>query len=557
MNEWTDYLLKNDVDGAQSYYTIDGQPLGEKKVWLQNDYVKFLRFAQWKINKEGFGVAGMITDNSYIDNVTFRGMRQSLMKTFNEIYILDLHGNSLKKETTHEGGKDENVFDIRQGVAIALFIKQKDKEGCRVYHSEYYGLREEKYNFLDSEIISDKYNKINPEASWYLFKDRDDKLLKSYKRLYSINEVFPYNNAGLYTARDNLTIQFTEEKIWNTVVNFSKLDIEVAREAYSLGKDVRDWKVELAQKDLISTGLDKSFIKQILYRPFDFRYTYYTGRGRGFICMPRKEVMKHLLNPNIALTVGRQGQVVGNEHNWNLVFVTNSLVDYNLYYRGGELVFPLYIYPDKEKHDLFSTSQKEKEANINPEILELLKTNYKTPLLAKERGRGEVGITPEEILYYIYGIFYSNTYREKYAEFLKIDFPRVPFTKNYKLFKQIGELGKELTELHLMKSGKLDKPVSKYEGKGENDKIEKVNYNEEENRIYINSEKYFTGITPELWNYHIGGYQVLNKYLKDRKDRQMEDPRYYSKIVTAIKETIELQKQLDKIYDEVEKSLIN
>lgn len=187
---------------------------------------------------------------------------------------------------------------------------------------------------------------------------------------------------------------------------------------------------------------------------------------------------------------------------------------------------------------------KDKIPNIDKAVYEKLNNTYKKKL------------KPEEILYYIYAVFYSNTYRRKFAEFLKIDFPRVPFTSDYKVFSKMTALGKQLTDLHLMKSDLLNKPISKYQGKGDNDRIEKVTYAEKEQRIYINNEKYFDNVSPELWNYQIGGYQVLQKYLKDRKDHTMNDPRYYCHIVTAIDKTIALQNQIDKIYNKLEKELI-
>ena len=556
-NAWTEKLLKDDIDGAQSYYTVDGVPLGEKNPkWLQDDYVKFLRFAQWKIHQAGFGIVGMITNHSYLDNPTFRGMRQSLMHTFNEIYILDLHGNSLKKERTPEDGKDENVFDIRQGVAIALFIKQKAKKGCKVFHADLYGLREVKYDWLENNCLQQKnYKTIEPESPYYFLVRRDTDKIKKYLTWKAINEIFPVNSNGLFTARDNLTIKWSEHEVYNTVLNFSKMDTELARQAYQLGDDSRDWKVKLAQKDLNESGLSKGNIKPILYRPFDVRFTYYTGKSRGFHCMPRPSIMHNMFKENLGLTAGRQGHVVGKKHGWNLAFVTNNIIDLNLYYRGGELLFPLYLYKEKEsKKSHFKTlmlfepeaayDSKDRIPNIDKTVYDKLNKTYKKKL------------TPEEIFYYIYAVFYSNIYREKYAEFLKIDFPRVPFTTDYKVFSTMADYGQQLSDLHLMRSDLLNKPIAKYQGSGDNDKIEKIIYSEEEQRIYINKEKYFDNVSSELWNYQIGGYQVLQKYLKDRKDRNMEDPGYYCRIVTAIDKTIALQNRIDKIYNDVEKGLI-
>lgn len=548
-NQWTELLLKEDVVDRveiQNYYKVDEQPLGEKNPkWLQDDYVKFLRFAQWKIQKSGYGMVGMITNHSYLDNPTFRGMRQSLLKTFDEIYILDLHGNGLKKETTPNGGKDENVFDIRQGVAIALFVKNKKSKVSKVFNADLFGLREEKYDWLDkNDFQKGNYAQIDPQSPYYFFIKRDTEKIKQYLNWKQINELFPVNSNGLFTARDGLTIRFTEHDIWNTVLNFSKLDPEIARDAYDLGKDVRDWKVTFAQKDLKESGLKRDKIVPILYRPFDIRFTYYTGKSRGFHCMPRPSIMRNMLKENLGLTVGRQGHVIGQKHSWNLAFITNNIIDLNLYYRGGELLLPVYLYPDENKKDLFNQHQTDKEPNIPFAIFEKLQSVYgKKP-------------SSEDILYYIYGVFYSNIYRETYAEFLKIDFPRVPFTADYGLFKKLVYLGKQIADLHLLKSPALDPPVAKYQGSGTNDRIDKITYKEDEQRIYINKDKYFEGIAPEVWDYHIGGYQVLHKYLKDRKGRNMDDAPRYCRIVTALSKTIEIQKQIDGIYPEVEKELV-
>jgi len=545
INEWTERLLKEDIDGTQSYYKVDGQPLGEKKLWLQDDYVKFLRFAQWKIQTSGYGIVGMITNHSYLDNPTFRGMRQSLMKTFDEIYILDLHGNSLKKETTPDGSKDENVFDIRQGVAIALFIKNKKPKESQVFHLDKYGLREEKYDWLDHNELNEKnYHEIKPASPWYFFIPRNISHIQKYLKWKKINEIFLTNTVGFVTGRDSMTIAFSENEIWTRVNNFIRLDTELARESYTLGKDSRDWKVLNAKNDLISTGPSRDLIKRVSYRPFDCRFTYYTGKSRGFYSSPQRAIIRHMLKENIGLTVGRQ---VKASKEWRHCLISNEIIESTfISNKTSEITYilPLYIYPDEEKKDLFNQHKTEKQPNIPRALFEKLSVAY---------GQNP---TPEDILYYIYGVFYSNIYRQTYAEFLKIDFPRVPFTTDYDLFKEIGKLGKDLADLHLLKSPALDPPIAKYQGSGDNDRIEKITYKEDEQRIYINNDKYFEGITPETWNYHIGGYQVLNKYLKDRKNRIMDDAPHYCRIVTALGKTIEIQANIDKIYPEVEKELI-
>ncbi len=536
------------------YKVIDGKWLKEKNPkWLQDDYVKFIRFAQWKIDRAGEGILGFITNHSYLDNPTFRGMRQSLMKSFNEIYILDLHGNSLKKEKCPDGSKDENVFDIRQGVAIALFVKTRGKKGCKVYHSERWGLRDEKYEWLQkNDIKSTKWKRLSPKSEYYFYIPRDEKLLKAYEQFPKITEVFAVNSVGIVTARDNLTINWNPNGVWTTVQNFAEMDRELARIAYKLGKDVRDWKVELAQKDLLHSGLDKNKIVPILYRPFDIRYTYYTGKSRGFHCMPRPKVMRHMLQENLSLCVGRAGQVVGREKPWNVVFCSDCVEDFNLFYRGGNVNFPLYLYPKKDNPKRQSSGSTlmlfepqaeygSKTPNLSSKIVKHLRRNFgKTP-------------TPEEIFFYVYAILYSATYRTKYAEFLRSDFPRIPFTKDFELFSRMNTHGKRLIQLHLLQSSDLKPPIAKFLGKGDNI-VEKLRCGRNERRVYFNQGQYFEGISKEVWEYQIGGYQVCHKWLKDRKRRALstDDIKHYCKIATAIQKTIEIQKEIDGKYPKVE-----
>ncbi len=554
INKWTEQLLKDDMDGAQSYYKVDGKPLGEKNPkWLQDDYVKFLRFAQWKIQKSGYGIVGMITNHSYLDNPTFRGMRQSLMKTFDEIYILNLHGNSLKKETTPEGGKDENVFDIRQGVDIALFIRNKKRGKAKIYYHDLFGLREKKYEWLSKRTLAKKdYEQIKPESPYYFLVKRDTEKIQQYLKWNKINEIFPVSSVGIVTSRDNFIIGFEKRELKNRLLQFRNLaqSDEIISQVFNL-KEKKNWKIKEARKNVAKIQDLDFYIKEILYRPFDKRFIFY---HQALIERMRQDVMRHMLQENIGLTVGRQGQVVGLEHSWNLAFISKDIIDLNLFYRGGELLFPLYLYPDhqKKKTKIGSTimivfeEEKDygKKPNISPFIFEKSEEAFgKRP-------------SPEEILFYIYGILYSNIYRETYLEFLKIDFPRVPFTANLKMFRKMSALGKEIADLHLLKSPALDPPVAKYQGSGTNDRIEKIIYKEDDQRVYVNKEKYFEGVAPEVWNYHIGGYQVLHKYLKDRKGRNMEDAPRYCRIVTAVSKTIELQKNIDEIYPEIERALI-
>jgi predicted helicase len=577
----------------EDYKLIDGKPLGEKNPkWLQDDYVKFIRFAQWKIDQAGEGILGFITNHSYLDNPTFRGMRQSLLNSFHEIYILNLHGNTLKKEKCPNGSKDQNVFDIRQGVAIALFIKKQEKKEellhpmlrpppqrgifdkketkvkpkkhkCNVYHAEIWGMRQYKYDWLlKKDIKITKWKKLSPKPEFYFFIPKSERLLKTYNKYPKINEIFPLNSVGIVTARDSFVIDCDKEALKRRIRMFrnEKTPDKLIRQTYHL-KDKANWKLKTAREGLRKDKNWEDSIKEILYRPFDIQWIFYHDE---VIESSRREVMCHMMQENLGLCVGRAGQVVGIEKPWNVVFISQNIVDLNLFYRGGELFFPLYLYqvknnPGKRHSDnvvmLFEpkADYESKRPNLSPALIEQLSESYKkTP-------------TPEQILFYIYAVLYSDIYRAKYAGFLKTDFPRIPFTESYKIFSKMAKYGEKLVALHLLRLEELQPPIIKFQGKPTcaadaagrgNKKVEKVRYEKE--RIYVNKDQYFERIKQEIWEYQIGGYQVCAKWLKDRKGRplSLDDIKHYCNIVTALKKTIETQKAIDKIYLDVEKSVV-
>lgn len=535
----------------ENYKIIDGAWFGEKKHWLNNDYVKFIRFAQWKIDQSGNGILGFITDNSYLDNPTFRGMRQSLMSSFDEMYILDLHGNSNKKEIAPDGSKDENVFDIRQGVSIVFFIKLKKGKTKQIVHQDLFGLRENKYAWLEKHNIQNiKWNNLEPKSPYYFLIPRDEKHSKGYQKFISVQDIFAINVTGIVTARDKFVIDFSETILKRRIEEFrgNLIDEETLVHRYKL-KDTRGWKISNAREELRKDKNWDSYFSTILYRPFDVRSIYYTEK---MVDWGRQEVMKHMVEGNIGLIVPKQFKEVPG------AFISSTLVGhktvsaYDINY-----FFPLFLYTSKQEKRKSSlvqilmfepeTDYQSKQANIKPELFEDLKNKFKKV------------VSPEEIFYYIYAVLYSNIYRKKYEEFLKMEFPRVPFTKNYKLFIQLGKLGKQLADLHLLKSKELDKTISKFYGDGIN-KVEKPRFDfaqRDNGKVWINSEQYFNGVKEEVWNYQIGGYQVCEKWLKDRKGRTLgtEEIKTYCKIVTALSKTINLQKEIDMYYGDVEKTV--
>ncbi|MDD3536560.1 MAG: DNA methyltransferase, partial [Candidatus Cloacimonetes bacterium] len=459
---------------------------------------------------------------------------QSLMDTFDEIYILDLHGNVKKKEKSPDGGKDENVFDIQQGTAIVLMVKGTEDKEKKVYHQELYGLREDKFDWLNSKRFSSRnYKVIKPKAPFYLFRP-ETKGSEYYLKWHSLPEIFPINSVGIVTARDGLTIKESEQELRNTIHQFAALEPEMARIAYRLGKDARDWKIEWAQRDLKESGLDDKNIVPILYRPFDTRYTYYTGNSSGFHCRPRNEVMRHMRGENLALISVRQVA----EGIFNHVLITDIIAEsrITLSNKGIGYLFPLYLYPNAAKEDRWDGTQR--DYNIAAKLLERLQKQWQD-------------FKPEQLFYYVYAILHSKLYRERFSQYLRLDFPRIPFTEDYELFSKLADCGKELADLHLLKSPRLSKLMIRYLGKGTNDQVDEIKYDAKKGTLRINADKHFEGITPDIWNYHIGGYQVLNKYLKDRKGRTLIDPIHYCRVATALAHTSELQTKIDELFPKI------
>jgi len=508
---------------------------------LSDDYIKFIRFAHWKIEQAGEGIIGMITNNSYLSGLIHRGMRKKLGESFNEIYILNLHGNSRIGEKCPDGSKDENVFDIQQGVSIALFIKSKSKADIgKVYYGDLYGLREIKYECLDkNDIKSTEWEELKPTEPFHFFIKKDFSLQAEYDTFWAVQEMFIKSSSGVKTHRDHLLIGFTKEEVKQRIGTFnSDLPDELVKQGLDL-KDTRDWKIKNARDSVKRLDWTK-YIRLYSYRPFDIRDICYIQNLIDRGC-DRWELMQNFFEENLGIvTIRSEAKQVDFSH----AFIADSVTD--IHYAGGQTyVFPLFLYASNDKEDLFNfeKADKQRQPNINQKVLTALTEAFKKKP------------SPEEIFFYIYSVLYSTTYRSKYAEFLKIDFPRVPFTKDYKLFTKMAEYGKQLVDLHLLKSPDLDPPIAKFQGKG-NDKVEKVKY--EDGRVAINKDQYFEGIKPEVWQYQIGGYQVCEKWLKDRKGRSLslEDMKHYCKVVTALSKTIEIQKAIDEIYPEAEKETL-
>ncbi|MCX6654314.1 MAG: hypothetical protein NTY03_04235, partial [Candidatus Bathyarchaeota archaeon] len=529
----------------EPYYSINGQPLGERNPrGLQDDFVKFIRFAESLLNQTGNGVFGYITNNSYFDNPTYRGMRHSLLKSYSIIFLLDLHGNSNLPRRTIEQLADENVFAIKQGVGITLAKKvtEQSKETC-VYYKDLLASRSEKYDWLlKHSALTTEWQILHPRHTHWLFLPVNLDLSSEYEQYSKISEIMPLNSVGLYTARDDFAVAWSYNEIENRLKNFIKIPIEEARSRFALGKDTTEWQVQSAQEDVKNNGLIKDNITQIAYRPFDLRFTYYSGQSRGYMCRPRPEVMRHLLKRrNIALCFMRRSR----EDSISNFFVISQVVDKSILSSADNAnVAPLWLYPE-EKTSSFSQNSR---PNFSSEFLHQLSARLgvvKTGTYGLSNA-----ITPVDIFHYIYAVFHSPNYRSRYAEFLKIDFPRFPLTGNLEMFRVLAKLGGELVTLHLMESPEIDQHHTEFIGK-QYLEVEKISWSKQTVWINKNQTTGFKGVPDTVWNFNIGGYQVCEKWLKDRKGRTLskEDLYHYQKIISALAETIHLMHEIDEVIE--------
>ncbi len=572
----TDLLHGRDSQTGQAtgnYFEVDGQGLGERNPkWLNDDYVKFIRFAQWRINRTGYGILAFITNHGYLDNPTFRGMRQSLMQSFDDIYVLDLHGNAKKKERSPDGSKDENVFDIQQGVTIGIFVKRQKKTGTShtIHHAHLWGPREVyekagevqrlvggKYHWLaEHDVSTTTWTKLEPEKSFYLFVPQNIHVREEYESGIKITEIMTVNVLGFQTHRDHFAIDFEREPLFARIKELrgTSLSNQEYAEKYHLTNELE--RLREAPRMLRSDAEWENHLIHCLYRPFDWRYCYFSS-----IVMdrPRRELIEHVAGKNnLCLGLGRQGIAV-NDPMWSLISISRDPVDANIFRRGGINIFPLYLYPDPKQASLFDADAPTnapggRRPNLSEAFTKGFAARLKMRFIADGKGDLQQTFGPEDIFHYIYAVFHAPTYRERYAEFLKVDFPRLPLTSRPDLFRALCSLGERLVGLHLMeKTGKI---TTRYPESG-NNMVEKIDYTcpadePEKGRVWINKTQYFEGVLPEIWEFHIGGYQVCQKWLKDRKGRVLtfDDIQHYQRTVAALAETIDLMKQIDDTIEE-------
>jgi predicted helicase len=491
------------------------QKLQEKNSkWLRDDYVKFVRFAEEMVEKHGEGVVGMITPHGYIDNPTFRGMRWHLRNTFDAIYVLDLHGNANKKETTPSGGKDENVFDIKTGTAIIFAIKKqgsgKEKKLAQVYHSECYGTRKEKFAMLDAGSIAKTQWAALPDAADAWKPEGRGK--KKYMEGVSVAELFPENSVGIVTSRDHFVIDENKQKLTQRIQHFLEMPPTRAQQEFGL-RENQKWTVAEAQKHVF----DEDTIVRVAYRPFDIRWLYYSD---DMIERSRKKTMQHFVGKeNVGMMFARQ---VKAGDAWQHVFISESVVESSFVSnKTSEIgyIAPLYLY----------TPDGERVPNIDP--------------VQRERFTALVGEhTPEYLLDYVYATLHSPSYRKTYAEFLQSDFPRVPLPKSKEQFFARATIGTALREAHLHPERLA--PVCGVLTEG-SDVVEKVTYTD--GKVYINAEQYFPDVPEQAWHHYIGGYQPAQKWLKDRKGSTLSyaDGEHYRHIIASLATTIALMQRID------------
>lgn len=513
--------------------------LNERKINLDDDYIKFIRYAEDQVEKTGYGIIAMITNNSFIDGVTHRQMRKHLMESFDEIYVLDLHGNSKKKETTPDGGKDENVFSIQQGVSINLFVKTGERKNLAdVYHAELFGRQSDKYQMLNENSFDTlDWQELDTTEPYYFFTPKDFEAEEKYKLGFKIDNLMSVYNSGIQTKRDKFTIHYTVKELEGVLNDLQNLETEAIRSKYQLPKDGRDWTVEWAKRDV----LQDFKVVDILYRPFDVRKTAYTNRSKGFLAYPRQKTSEHFIDKeNLGLLTVRQQSTFPFQH----VLVSNKIVEsgtISLQTKEWGYQFPLYLYHEDGS----------KVPNLDKETWDEI-----------NKVAGET--QPEDILDYIYAVLHSPAYREKYKEFLKIDFPLVPYPENKDTFWELVELGQELRHIHLLESPVVENYITVFPEVGSNivekgyPKFRKegsvsvngVKMNGGYGYIHINKEQYFGGVPEIAWEFYIGGYRPAYKWLKDRRGRELtsDDIQHYQKIIVALTETDRIMKEIDKTW---------
>ena len=534
----------NKNDWIQNLITDYKKDLNERKINLDDDYIKFIRYGQHFIDKNGSGVLAYISNNSFIDGITHRQMRKNLLESFDKIYILNLHGNAKKEEVCPDGTADQNVFDIMQGVSINIFVKtgkKRKNELGQVFHADLQGKREFKYETLNQTSIAlTDWKSLNHSAPYRFFVPKDFELDSQYNKGFKVNELLILNSNGIETKCDSLSIHFDKQLLQKVINDFKNEEVQILKSKYKDKEDSSGWNFNNAKASILTDVFSQ---QKIHYRPFDIRETIITKNSGGFIGRSRFEVMKHFLQPNIGLIIPRQ-TTQDYRHN----FITNKIIEGNITASaklfGTGCVFPLYLYLDNSGQQTIEQTT-DRTPNLNAKIIEQIAEKLSLTF-THEKETTKNNFAPIDVLDYIYAVLHSPTYRDKYKEFLKIDFPRVPYPKDENTFWQLVKLGGEIRQIHLLESATVDKYITQYPIDGNNIVVKPVYQN---NKVYINDTQYFDKVPQIAWDFYIGGYQPAQKWLKDRKGRKLEfdDILHYQKVIVALFETDRLMKEIDKI----------
>ncbi len=532
-------------DVKETYQCIDGVPLKEKgkKNWLLDDYVKFLRLSHRTIAETGCGFVGHIINNAFQDNPTFRGLRRSLLKDFSDLKILDLHGSGTRSDSNEEAKDDQNVFDILQGVCVVILSRSTLlKEPAAVTRGDLWGRRDKKYMLLSNETLASLVREhIDPKPDLWYFISRNLTHEGDWLSGVSLLDAMPINGNGLISAKDHFAYSIAKEEFLQDLEVFlnAKLSDEQVAERLQINDNsmwsLHDGRIRLRRER------SSAQLCRVAYRPFDIRHSLF---HRDVIFNLRLPVTQHIIEgKNLVLLVTRMTK--GDE--WRHCFVTRQVSD--CAFLSNKTSTNAFAFPLKAKAgtDGLFESQIGYEANFTPQFLARMANTL--GLSAPSKSREQV-LTPEDILHYAYAVFHSPGYRSRYAEFLKTDFPRLPWIGNLELFRALTRLGDELTALHLLESPKLDQPITEFIG-GRIPEVEKISWSK--NTVWLDKSQTtgFKGVRETVWNFHIGGYQVCEKWLKDRKGRKLlkDDIAHYQKIIVALSETIRLMKEIDEVIE--------
>jgi predicted helicase len=510
---------------------------------LNDDYVKFIRLTQMTIDHAGVGTSGLITNHSFLDNPTMRGVRWSMLRSASRIWLNDLHGNSTKQEQPPNGGEDMNVFQIKQGVAIALSVRLPSEGGaCEARHHELWGTRQGKEAWLgENHACSHDWKLLDPTPEHFLFVPQNSSLKTEFEAWPSLPVAMPSNGAGYITARDNLVIDFERDALIERIRAFdaSRQDDTSLLEAFEVA-DKKGWDVRRARAQLKDVDIPRRVIRTN-YRPFDSRWIFFDSTlvwGRSWPTM--KHVVGHPGNLTLLATRMTKDQ-------WDVWVSTTVSSHKAMSAYDTNSVFPLYLATDSESSQRSLAS--ENCINFSAPFLRLLASVLG---LSLQGAHGvPVGLTPEDIFNYAYSVFRSPNYRSRYAEFLKLDFPRLPLTGNLDLFRALARLGGELTALHLLESSKLDCPITEFIG-SRSLEVEKISWSRDTVWLDKAQTTGFRGVLEPVWKFQIGGYQVCEKWLKDRKGRSLslDDITHYQKVVVALSETNRVMSEIDVVIEQ-------